>query len=157
LTCGIAREEIMITELHHTGFVVRDLEKAIGFYRNVIGLRLIAEMERTGGPISQVVGYENTHLKIGKLAVGDGHFLELIEYVNPTAGARPTDERCVLGGSHLAFEVDDIEATYRQLTSRGANKLNPPVEVAPGRKACYLQDPEGNWIELVELREEEPA
>ena len=143
----------MITRMNHTGIVVRDLNKAIEFYRDVMGLRLIVERERTGGPISQVLGYDDTYLKIGNLAVADGHVLELIEYLNPTAGARPTDERSVVGGSHLAFEVDDIEVTFRDLTNRGAKKLNPPVEVAPGRKVCYLQDPEGNWIELMELQE----
>ena len=146
----------MITRMNHTGFVVRDLQKAIEFYRDVMGLKLVVERERTGGPISQVLGYEDTHLKIGNLAVADGHVLELIEYLNPTPGARPTDERSVVGGSHLAFEVDDMEATFRDLTSRGAKKLNPPVEVVPGRKVCYLQDPEGNWIELMELREGAP-
>ena len=143
----------MITRMNHTGIVVRDLNKAIEFYRDVMGLRLIVERERTGGPISQVLGYDDTYLKIGNLAVADGHVLELIEYLNPTAGARPTDERSVVGGSHLAFEVDDIEVTFRDLTNRGAKKLNPPVEVVPGRKVCYLQDPEGNWIELMELQE----
>jgi hypothetical protein len=32
----------------------------------------------------------------------------------------------------------------------GGQKLNPVVKVLDGLKACYLQDPDGNWIELVE-------
>ena len=35
--------------------------------------------------------------------------------------------------------------------SNGAKKLNPPKELAPGRTACYLQDPDGNWLELLQL------
>ena len=143
----------MIIRMNHTGFVVRDLSKAISFYTDVIGLRLVDERQRIGRPISNVVGYENTHLKIADLDMGGGHILELIEYLNPIAEARPTDQRSVLGGSHLAFEVDNIETTFRQLINNGAKKLNLPVQVAPGKKACYLQDPDGNWIELLELTE----
>ena len=143
----------MITRMNHTGFVVRDLRKAIEFYWDVLGLDLLIERERSGGPISQVVGYENTHLKAGNMGLKDGHVLEFIEYISPVAAERPTEERSVLGGGHLAFEVDDIDRTYEELVSRGAKKLNPPVEVVPGRKVCYLQDPEGNRIELMELRE----
>ena len=29
--------------------------------------------------------------------------------------------------------------------------MNPPVQLGPDRLACYLQDPDGNWIELVEV------
>jgi catechol 2,3-dioxygenase-like lactoylglutathione lyase family enzyme len=139
--------------MNHTGFVVRDLQKAIEFYRDVLGLDLEVERERSGGPISQVVGYDNAHLKIAIMGLKDGHVLELIEYVTPVAAERPTEERSVLGGGHLAFEVDDVDRTYEEIVRRGAQKLNPPVEVAPGKKVCYLQDPEGNWIELMELRE----
>ena len=32
--------------------------------------------------------------------------------------------------------------------------MNDPANVAPGRTACYLQDPEGNWVELIQLEEE---
>lgn len=143
----------MITGMNHTGFVVRDLERAVAFYRDVIGLKVVATRERQGKPISQVVGYDNAHLKIAILSAGDGHLLELIQYVNPPGAARPSSERSVIGASHLAFTVDNIEETFRNITERGGIKLNPPAEVAPGRKGCYLQDPEGNWIELLEVRE----
>ena len=140
----------MITGMYHTGFVVRDLEKATEFYRDVIGLKVIKTFERTGGPISQVVGYDETRLKITTLGTGEGHVLELIQYVNPPPSERPTQERNVLGASHLSFLVEDIQKTFESLVSRGARKLNPPVDVQTGRTASYLQDPDGNWLELVE-------
>ncbi len=142
----------MITRIHHTGFVVRDLEKAVEFYRDVIGLTVADTREREGGPISQVVGYEGTHLKIADVWTGDGHKLELIQYVHPAGADRSSSERNTLGASHLAFEVDDIESTYERIVSQGARKLNPPVELVPGKKGCYLRDPDGNWIELVEIK-----
>ena len=141
----------MIKSMHHTGLVVRDLDAAVQFYRDVVGLSIETTRERKGPPISQVVGYDDTHLKAALLWTGEGHELELLEYVNPLPSERPTEERSSLGASHLAFLVDDVERTYEHLIARGAQKLNPPVEVSPGRTACYLQDPEGNWIELIEI------
>ena len=144
----------MINRMNHTGFVVKDLERSLEFYRDVVGMKLVRRFERTGGPISQVVGYEDCHLQIALVSGDDGgHMLELLQYVHPPSADRPTEERAVLGGSHLAVEVDDIQQTYQDLLSRGAQGLNPPVDVAPGRTACYLQDPEGNWLELLQLNE----
>ena len=141
----------MITGMNHTGFVVKDLDKSLAFYTEVVGLQLNSRGESEGGPIGQIVGYDPSHLKLASLRIGPegGHVLELIEYVKPPSADRPTDERAVLGASHLAFNVTDIDGTFQRLLDAGAIKLNAPVEVREGRKACYLQDPDGNWIELI--------
>lgn len=142
----------MIKAMHHSGFVVADLEKATSFYRDVVGLKVLDTRERTGTAISQVVGYENCHIKAVDVGTGDGHRLELIQYVNPPARDRQSEERSMIGSSHLCLHVDDIDATFNRLVENGAKKMNPPAELAPGRWACYLQDPDGNWIELLELQ-----
>ena len=141
----------MVQKLHHTGFVVKNVEESTAFYRDVVGLRLIRAYERIGTGIDQVVGYENAHLSAAILDLGDGHILELIEYINPTSKDRPTEERNVLGATHLALLVDDIHALYARVAAKGAQVMNPPAELEPGRTACYLQDPDGNWLELLEL------
>ena len=142
----------MISTMNHTGFVVRDLGRAVEFYRDVLGLRVVDTYEREGAPIGQVVGYENAHLSIALLSTGDGHILELIQYVHPAGAERPSEERNTMGATHLAFGVDDIAQTYRHIIGHGAQRLNPPVELVPGKTVCYLQDPDGNWIELVEFK-----
>lgn len=142
----------MVIGMNHTGFVVKDLDKSVDFYRKVVGLNVVATREREGWPISQVVGYENSRIKVALLGKGDGHLVELIQYIHPTGSERPSNERNTLGATHLAFDVEDIGQTYQHLISQGAQSLNPPVEVAPGRTVCYLQDPDGNWIELIEDR-----
>ncbi|MCH2320434.1 MAG: VOC family protein [SAR202 cluster bacterium] len=141
----------MVQKLHHTGFVVKNVEESTAFYRDVVGLSLIRAYERMGTGIDQVVGYENAHLSAAILDIGGGHILELIQYVNPRSEDRPTEERNVLGATHLALLVDDIHAMYARLAEKGGQVMNPPAELEPGRIACYLQDPDGNWIELLEL------
>ena len=140
----------MILGIDHAGFVVANLEISTSFYRDVIGLPVVREIERKGSPISQDVGYRDVHLKASLLDLGDGKLLELIEYVMPVADDRPTFERAVIGGSHLAFRVQNISETLEIMTKNGAKKLNEPSEVAPSRFACYLQDPDGNWLEFIE-------
>jgi catechol 2,3-dioxygenase-like lactoylglutathione lyase family enzyme len=120
-----------------------------------MGLKLMGKSERIGAPISQVLDYPDTHIKGGLLGLEgeDGHFLELIQYINPPSAERPTEERAVLGASHLAFNVTDMQATFAKLLEAGAKELNPPIETVPGRIVCYLQDPDGNWIELLDVAE----
>lgn len=89
----------MITGVNHNGFVVRDLDRAVEFYRDVMGLTVAATREREGGPISQVVGYGDAHLKIALLSVGNGHILELIQYMRPAGSERASAERNTLDPS----------------------------------------------------------
>ncbi len=141
----------MVIGMHHTGFVVSDLDASVRFYEDVVGLTLLGRRERDGASISQILGYENTHIKIAEFHYGDGHQLELIEYVNPPGSEAHIRERNGFGASHIAFVVEDIFAAYERLTANGAQRLNPPIEIVEGKKGCYLQDPDGNWVELLEL------
>ncbi len=140
----------MITSVNHTGFVVSDLEKSVAFYRDIIGLELVRNLERDGAQISHLLGYENTRLKGAMLRASDGHHLELLQYLNPQPSERPTEERASLGASHLAFNVEGLQEDFERLIANGAKQLNPPTQMEAGRSVCYLQDPDGNWIELIE-------
>ena len=51
----------------------------------------------------------------------------------------------------IAFNVNNIYETYESLIEQGGQSLNPPIEVTKGKTVCYLQDPFGNWIELIEM------
>ena len=85
----------MAQQIMHTGFVVENKERAVAFYRDVVGLRVISEYERQGDAIDKVLGYADVHLKSAILDMREGHVLELIQYVNPPPAARPTPERNV--------------------------------------------------------------
>ena len=139
----------MLKSFNHTGFVVRDLDRSVDFYTNVLGMNVARRMEREGEFINQVLGFPNAHIKGAFMDRGEGHQLELIQYITPPSGPGG-GSRNDLGATHLAFNVEDIDATFDQLVSRGALRLNPPAEVAPGRRVCYMQDPDRNWIELIE-------
>ena len=143
----------MIKTINHSGFVVADLERSLAFYRDVVGMKITRTVDRSGPPIAQIVGYEATHLIGVHMSSGTGPTLERIQYLSPRSSRQVTSERNALGASHIAFEVDDIHAAYETLKANGAQIMNPPAELEPGRSGCYIQDPDGNWIELVEILE----
>lgn len=147
----------MITGFYHTGFVVRDLEAMTAFYRDVLGLAVQWELDLEGEYISQVVGFPGAHVRLAYLGKeGEKHRLELIQYLNPP-GRDGHNSTNALGASHLCFYVDDVERMYRELNGRGLRFVNPPaLRQYAGRgtfKVCYCQDPEGNWLELLEVSE----
>ena len=145
----------MLKSFFHTGFVVKDLEKSVDFYTNVLGLQLALRMERQGEFINQVLDFPDAHIKGAMVDKGEGHQLELIQYLNPAIGPGGIS-RNDLGASHLAFFVDDLDKFYLETKERGLRFNNPPASLSDDhghmlRKAMYAQDPDGNWLEFVEL------
>lgn len=124
-------------ELTHL-LVVNDLERALSFYRNVLG----AELYREYGGTSAVLRFLGTWLL---LVTGGG----------PTADkpdvtfTPPVDVRSV---SHeMTIRVPDCRAAYETLRSRGASFLTPPVEYQ-WEVRCFFRDPDGHLLELSEAR-----
>ena len=106
--------------------------------------------------ISQLVGYPNARLHIVYLGSGDvRHSVELIQYLNPAGERTAPSDRNNVGATHLGIIVDDLDSFYEELSSKGFRFVSPPA-IRPNaiyplaRKGCYLQDPDGNWLELLE-------
>lgn len=145
----------MLKSFYHTGFVVKDLEESVKFYTGVLGMRLAARTERQGDFVNQVLAFPNAHIKGAFVDQGEGHQLELIQYITPESGPGGI-ARNDLGASHLAFYVEDIEQFYANTSGRGLRFNNPPAALSDDhgnlqRKALYAQDPDGNWLEFVEV------
>jgi catechol 2,3-dioxygenase-like lactoylglutathione lyase family enzyme len=148
----------MALTMYHTGFVVEDMDRAVKFYTEGVGLEIDLDMDLQGYGLQQVVGYDDAHIHAVSLTANDGHFLELLQYLTPKGEPRQESQqhpRALIGAAHLGFMVDDAEATFERCLGLGGTKLNPLVEGGswegtPGLWACYLQDPDGNWIELVQ-------
>lgn len=139
----------------HFSFTVKDLERSVSFYRDTLGMDLVATMERKGDDISGIVAFENAHLKIAFLELprSSGLRLELIQYLAPVGHA--IDNRtCNPGIGHICFNVDDIQSTYRLLRDRGVRFRSEPVAIRTGVNtggyAVYFLDPDDNTLELVQ-------
>ena len=143
---------------YHTGFVVENLEASLHFYIDILGLKIEREPATQSGEwISDVVGLKNIELKMAFVGVGDGHSIELFEYLKPTGKKREDMDKVFLPGSaHCAFIVDDIRSWFKKLKENNVKILSngePTLRDKPypwARYAIYIQDPDGNVIEMVE-------
>ena len=122
----------MVTKLLHTRYRVSDLEKTIGFYRDVLGLE---EVERkTSGRGSQLV-----FLK----APGSEELIEICKF----------DESgpVVVGPdlTHLAFEVDDMESFAKHAAEKGYPLSDGPHHTSSGSVIAFIDAPEGYEVELI--------
>jgi lactoylglutathione lyase len=122
-----------IKRLLHTRYRVNDLEKTVAFYRDVLGLR---ETGRDKSPR----GSELVFMK----APESGEEIELCSY--PAAG--PVHVQADL--THLAFEVDDLEAFARQLEKKGVKVSDGPTKTTSGMVFAFVDAPEGYEIELIQ-------
>ena len=149
----------MLTSVYHTSWTVSDLDRSISFYRDLLGFELVETKHRIGAFIEEVVGFAGAELKIATLKIPgaalpeSGHHLELIQYVAPE-GDRLDLRTCNVGAAHLAVGTDSIHEDYARLSGRGVTFVSGPVRVPSGSNAnsyaCYLRDPDGFTIELVQ-------
>jgi catechol 2,3-dioxygenase-like lactoylglutathione lyase family enzyme len=152
-----------ITGVSHVGFTVSDVGAASAFYGALLGchpeVRGVYDRPYTAAQ----VGYERARLDIAIFRVpGSDVRLELIEYLHPVG--RPVDiETKNPGTGHLCLTTEDIEGAMARATALGATaRSTGPVTITAGpnrgRRVCYLRDPEGITIELLEpRRQEQPA
>jgi lactoylglutathione lyase len=148
------REPVLPRGIHHTGYTVSNLDRSLDFYQGLLGLELIARQEKQGGYLGAIVGYPDAHVLMAHLRVpGDGHIVELFEYLAPEGSPPVPFEPPNVGTSHLCLLTDDLAALYERLVAAGVDSfVSPPVLVDTGINTggygVYLRDPDGIPVEL---------
>lgn len=145
-----------VTRPHHTGLQVRDLERSLAFYRDILGFELVFAWNPRAPYIAELVGYPDVDLHAAILRPPNSDvFLELLEYRG--VERVPVDTRTANPGTaHTAYYVDDLDALYAELVARGVESVSSPVTptIGPneGGRAVYLIDPDGIRVELIQTR-----
>jgi catechol 2,3-dioxygenase-like lactoylglutathione lyase family enzyme len=151
-----------ILNVDHINIVVSDLERSVAFYTEVLGFSETRRATLEGAWVEKIVGLEGVHAKVAYVVAPGGEpRLELLQYVSPkgeTIAACSTPN--TLGLRHIAFRVEDIEATCAKLRESGAKVFSDPVIVPAGvvshdageKVLCYFLDPDGVLLELAEYR-----
>ena len=143
----------------HFSFTVSDLDRSIGFYRDLLGLELVHTQEQDNAYTRRLVGFPDAVLRVAQLAVPgqpraiSTHDLELVEYVRPK-GERRDGRICDPGSPHLALTVRDARETYDRLVDAGVRFVSPPNAITAGVNeggyACYFFDPDDIVLELLQ-------
>lgn len=130
--------------LLHTMLRVRDLDAALRFYCDGLGMKLLRRKDYPGGEFT----------------------LAFVGYHDETAGAvleltHNWDGRCYeigTGFGHVAIGVGDIYATCEALRARGAKITREPGPMQHGTTViAFVEDPDGYKVELIEEHEKAAA
>jgi catechol 2,3-dioxygenase-like lactoylglutathione lyase family enzyme len=143
----------LIQSFDHTSFTVADIERAVAFWRDVMGFAVADLSLREGDWLGAVVGVPGARCRIAHLH-GHGAHMEFIQYLTP-AGGDVTGPPNRPGTAHVAFLVRNIEALAGRMIEAGASEQGRIARCtsgpAAGCLAVYLKDPNGLIVELAEL------
>ena len=130
-----------VTGFFHGGVTVSDMDRALVFYRDGLGLEVVNDVSYDG---HRWVSFGFPGQPGLSLVVSD-----------PTAGRSPEDgdtlQRLVVKGSGpgpYVFTTEDLDATFERLRASGAEVLQEPIEQAWGPRDAAFRDPAGNHIRL---------
>lgn len=140
----------------HIGFTVPDLDEAERFFVDVIGCERIYSL----GPYQHDDDWMAEHLNVHPRAVmrelrffrcRTGPNFEIFQYETPEPQA-PQPKNSDIGGHHLAFYVDDLDAGVAHLRDHGVRVLGEPTASSShstGQRWVYFLSPWGMQLELV--------
>ena len=122
-----------MSELIHTCYRVLDLDRSAAFYEK-LGFEQLRRVP---------IGDQATNLFMG--LPGDGARLEL------TYNHGVDSYELGTGYNHIAVTVEDLDGTLARLAEKGIEPERPPYTVREGgSRICFVRDPDGYRIELIE-------
>ncbi|WP_280726953.1 VOC family protein [Kitasatospora sp. MAA4] len=123
-------------ELTQIRLLVSDFPAVYRFYRDVLGLK--PQFEAESGP------YAKLSPATGNAAIALQDRGQMADVLG-RLGAEPTGYRAL-----VVLRVDDLDVTHAELASRGVEFTRAPGPMGDRIRVAYLEDPEGNLIELQE-------
>jgi methylmalonyl-CoA/ethylmalonyl-CoA epimerase len=133
-------EDLGIGRIHHVAVVVRDIENALGLYRDKLGLSVEAVMDM-----------EYDRVIIGFLPVGEVK-IELVQPTDTTTGVARFLESKGEGFHHVCFEVPDIQDSLDRLAAMGLSLIDAQARKGGEGPVAFVHPKSCNGV-LVELIE----
>lgn len=139
--------------VRHAGIVVRDLDRAAEFYEKLLGLRTVRRADESGPFLDAILGLDGGRVTTVKMAADEGEtVVELLRFDSHHDERSPVQPFST-GPTHIAFTVDDLSAEFHRLTAAGVEFTTSPQRSPDGGAlVTFCRDPEGNLIELVEVK-----
>ena len=123
------------------GIVVRDGEAALRFYRDTLGLEHVADVPAANGGTMH-------RLMCGTTVV------KLVEYPQAPAAANPIGGIDAASGyRYWTISVLNLDEATKQCADAGYTVAWEPREIRPNVRIAMIEDPDGNWVELLENNE----
>jgi methylmalonyl-CoA/ethylmalonyl-CoA epimerase len=116
----------MLKRIHHVGIVVPDLEKAMGLWRDLLGLSL-----------TKSATIQDQGVKAALLKVGDSE-IELLEPLNPDNGVGKFLARRGGGLHHVCFETEDVTRELEAARAKGIQLIDQKPRPGLAGMICFL-------------------
>lgn len=138
--------------IRHFGLVVSNLEKALVFYRDLLGLCVQGKTDENGDFISKILFSENVKLKTVKLSANDNSTrIELLEFKNPKINSTKKTNLFEPGFTHISLTVKNLDELYIRLKNSNIEfNSQPTISPNGSLKVVFCKDFEGNYLELIE-------
>ena len=117
-------------DFNHAMIYSNDVGRALGFYRDLLGFKLIEDMDYGGRKV------------YARLRAGRGHGTIAIHMMEPGKTLPAGD------GIRLYFEIKELDKFCAQLQKSGAKFSQLPKAMPWGWKHAYLDDPDGHEVSL---------
>jgi glyoxylase I family protein len=134
--------------------VVADLERALHFWCDILGFKVVNRIDESGAHIDAMMGLTDVHVTAAKLAAPDGNLIELLRFNSHPGQPLWNGKPYSTGFTHIALTVRDLDQLVSKLIKEGVSFPAPPQRSPDGRvKVIYAQGPEGILLEFVEVLE----
>ncbi len=144
-----------VSSNHHPAFRVMDIDSAARFYIDALGgtwKRMPALME--GADAALVMATPGCTFKVAHIGFDEG-IIELFQFMEPVheTGQIPQPQAGII---HYAFYVDDVPQALERVERAGGKRYWPEIRDMPaGFQVVYVTDPDGNVLELIDIRIED--
>ena len=125
-----------ITGIGHVAIKVKDLDRSLDYYINKLGFPEMMRLSKDDGSVWLVY-----------LRITDTQFLEVF----PGADGDRAPGWDANGLNHVCLTVDNIDPVLTRIAAAGLSLLLPLKTAIDGNRQAWLEDPDGNRIELMEM------
>jgi len=128
---------------------VTDMERALAFYRGVLGMDVVFETLISGEPFDAAL--HATRKQQGRVVGGllDGLMVELLSLGAEQPDRQPA-RRGITGIHNVSLSVRDLDDTHRRVIAAGYTPDQEPFEIG-GVRMFFVKDPDGTPVEFIEL------
>ncbi|MFF7058022.1 VOC family protein [Achromobacter spanius] len=144
----------MVQDFLHLSITSRDLEQSVRFYET-LGLKVTKRFGEVTEPgIATAFRLAGNQLKVVYLAAPHGRsglFIDLVEWVEPTAPGEAYPVPNHVGINRFALSVSDLDALVQKLKKAGVRFLSDePQKFGEGIRCIVATDPDGVFVQLIE-------
>ena len=144
---------VKIKNIRHTGIVVKNLNKSLNFYKNLLGFKIKKRMIESGKATDKLSRLKKTKIETVKMIIGkNSDMIELLYFHSHKR--KSFDNKYFIsriGISHFALTVKNIDLLYKKLKKNKIKFVSEPIYSNDRNvKLTFCRAPEGTLIEIVQ-------